>query len=146
VEIGPRAGVSVNGDQWLFGGHLRTSVPCFWNLGFGPIVVLGLGGNHLTIRSSGRLDYMLWFDRAHTFALYPAAGASVLFYVPVGRFAEFCNRVHLDECSGYTVGGEVGGGARYRWLSVDAFAGFRGLPVVAVMAALSFPLDQPEGL
>jgi hypothetical protein len=144
AELGPRFGLTVNADQWLFGAALRSSVPCLGNLGVGPALAVGVGGNHLTMRSSGRLDYMLWLDHAHTFGVYPAVGASVRFYVPVGRFASFCNRVHLDECSGYDVGGEIGGGVRYRWLALDAFAGSRGLPVVTVMAALSFPLVGPE--
>jgi hypothetical protein len=145
VEVGPRIGVSVNGDQWLIGGQLRSSVPCLGQLGFGPTLAVGLGGNHLTLRSSGRLDYMLWFDRAHVFGVYPSAGVSVFIYTPVGRFAAFCHRVHLDECSGYMVGGEIGGGIRYRWAAVDAFLGLGGLPVVTIMAAASFPLASREG-
>jgi hypothetical protein len=145
VEEGPRVGISINGDQWLVGGQLRASLPCLGNLGFGPVLVFGLGGNYLTMRSSGRLDYLFWFDDAHVFGAYSAVGASAFFYLPAGGFARFCNRVNLDECWGHDVGFEVGGGLRYKWLGVDGFLGFGGLPVVSVMAFGSFPLTRPEG-
>jgi hypothetical protein len=144
VELGPRFGISVNGDQWLVGAGLRSSVPCFGTLGFGPLLAFGLGGNHLTVRSAGRFDYLLWFDAAHTFGIYPILGASLRVYVPVGRFASFCRQVHLDECSGYDLGGELGGGVRYRALGVDAVVGFGGLPVVTILGGLSLPAKGVE--
>jgi hypothetical protein len=144
VEAAPRMGVSLNADQWLLGGQLRTFLPCLGHLGLGPLVALGIGGNHLTLKSGGHLDYMLWFDDAHVFGVYPAVGGSVRFYWPVGPFATFCHRVGLEECSGYDLGGEVGGGFRYRAFSVDAFVGFGGLPVLSIMAAMSFSLSTPE--
>jgi hypothetical protein len=137
-------GLSINDDQWLAGGQLRTSFPCLGKLGFGPLLVLGVGGNHITFRSAFRLDYLFWLDSAHNFGVYPAVGAAVLFYLPVGDFAEFCHRVALDECSGYIFGAELGGGLRYRRFSLDAFAGFGGLPVLSIMAVLHFPLTGPE--
>ena len=144
VEAAPRVGLSVNGDQWLVGSALRASLPCLGELGIGPTLALGVGGNHLTLRSGGRLDYLLWFDDAHTFAIYPSVGAALQFYWPVGNFATFCHRVDLDECSGYHFGNELGGGVRYGNLAVDAFAGFGGLPVLSVMAAWSFAFTPPE--
>lgn len=144
VELGPRVGVSINGDQWLGGAHLRSSMPCLGTLGLGPQLVIGAGGNHISIRSAGRLDYMLWFDDAHTFGIFPAVGASVRFYLPVGRFASFCYRVHLAECSGYDAGTELGGGIRFRWASLDAMIGSHGLPVLTIMAAASFRLVDAE--
>jgi hypothetical protein len=143
VDAGPRIGISINGDQWLVGAHLRVAVPCFGNLGFGPVMTIGIGGNYFTLRSSGRLDYIFWFDEAHTFGVSPAVGVSALFYMPVGGFARFCNRVGLDECWGHEVGLELGGGVRYKWFGLDAFIGFGGLPAVTVMAAASFPLTRP---
>ena len=143
MDAGPRVGITINGDQWLVGGQLRMGLPCLGNLGFGPVLALGLGGNHLTLRSSGRLDYLIWFDDAHVFGVYPAVGASALFYMPVGGFATFCNRTGLDECWGHEIGLEVGGGLRYKWFGVDGFLGFGGLPVVTLMAAASFPLTRP---
>jgi len=97
------------------------------------------------VRSAGRLDYMIWFGPAHVLGIYPAVGASVNFYMPLGRFASFCHRVGLDECTGYDVGAEVGGGVRYRRFAIDAFAGFGGLPGLTIMAAMAFPLARPEG-
>lgn len=144
VDAGPRLGISINSDQWLVGGQLRTGLPCLGELGLGPVFMVGVGGNYLTLRSSGRLDYLWWLDDAHVFGIYPAVGASVLFYMPVGPFASFCNRTGLDECWGYEVGTELGGGLRYRWLGLDAFAGFGELPVVTVMASVSFPLVERE--
>jgi hypothetical protein len=144
VEAGPRAGISINGDQWVVGSHLRITLPCLGNLGVGPVMAFGLGSNYLTLRSSWRLDYLVWFDEAHTFGLYPAVGASALFYMPGGGFATFCNRVGLDECWGHEVGFEAGGGARYKWFAVDGFIGFDGLPAVTIMAAASFALTHPE--
>jgi len=145
VDVAPRIGVSINDDQWLFGAGLRSSMPCLGNLGLGPSLSLGVGGNHMTLRSTGHLDYMLWFDDGHMFGVYPAIGASVLFYWPVGPFATFCERVNLDECSGYVFGGEIGGGLRYRMIGIDAFVGFAGLPVLSIMASVSFPVAKQEG-
>jgi hypothetical protein len=145
VDAGPRLGLSVNADQWLFGGQLRTGLPCLGGLGIGPAFMIGVGGNYLTLRSSGRLDYMWWLDDAHVFGIFPAVGASVLYYMPVGPFASFCDRTDLDECWGYEVGTELGGGIRYRQLGVDAFVGFGELPVVTIMASVSFPLVEREG-
>jgi hypothetical protein len=145
VDAGPRAGITINGDQWLVGGHLRASVPCLGGLGYGPTLTLGLGGNYLTLKSSGRLDYLIWFDRAKVFGIYPAVGASALFYIPVGGFARFCNRTGLYECYGKELGLEVGVGLRYRWLGADAFIGFGGLPVLTIMVGAWFPFAHPEG-
>jgi len=143
MEVAPRVGLSINGDQWLVGSQLRASLPCLGELGIGPTLALGVGGNHLTLRSGGRLDYLLWFDSAHVLGIYPAVGAALLFYWPVGHFATFCHRVGLEECSGYDVGSEVGGGIRFHDVAVDAFAGFGGLPVLSIMAAWSFPISRP---
>lgn len=143
VDAGPRVGISINGDQWLLGGHLRIALPCLGNLGFGPVLAFGVGSNYLTLTSSGRLDYLVWFDDARVFGAYPVLGASALFYMPGGRFAAFCNRVGLDECWGHEIGWEVGGGLRYRWFGLEALAGFTGLPALTVMAAASFPLTRP---
>lgn len=137
-------GLSINDDQWLMGAHLRMELPCLGNLGFGPVFALGIGGNFLTLRSSGRLDYLIWFDRAHVFGIYPAIGAAAYFYVPVGGFGSFCRRTNLEECWGHETGLELGGGLRYKWLGVDAFAGFGGLPTVTIMAAATFSLAGRE--
>ncbi len=145
MDAGPRTGVSIRDDQWVIGGHLRAALPCLGNIGFGPVLSLGVGGNYVTLRSSGRLDYLVWFDDAHTVGIYPAIGASAYFYFPVGGFATFCRRVDLEECWGHEVGWELGGGFRYRRLGVDAFAGFGGLPAVTIMAGVMFPLSRPEG-
>lgn len=144
ADIASRVGVSINGDQWLFGAQLRSGLPCLGELGFGPMFALGVGGNYLTVRSSGRLDYLFWLDDAHAFGIYPALGASVLFYAPVGPFADFCKRTSLDECWGYELGFEIGGGLRYGWFGADAFLGFDGLPIVTLMAFVSTPLTRPE--
>jgi hypothetical protein len=143
VDSGPRAGISINGDQWLLGAHLRVGLPCFGGLGLSHTLAFGLGGNYFTLRSSGRLDYMFWFDNQHIFGIYPTAGVSALFYGPVGGFASFCSRVGLDECWGHDAGWEAGGGIRYRWLGVDALVGFAGLPVLTVMVGAWFPLTHP---
>jgi hypothetical protein len=119
-------------------------MPCLGSVGLGPMLALGVGGNHLTVRSSGRLDYMVWLDADHVFGIYPAVGASVLFYTPVGGFATFCHRVDLEGCSGHAFGGEIGGGIRYRSISVDAFVGFAELPVLTIMAAAWLPLSGGE--
>lgn len=136
----PRLGVSINGDQWLVGNQLRMTLPCLGNLGYGPFLAFGFGGNHLTFRSAARLDYQLWLDRGKTFALVPAVGAAALFYVPVGGFASFCERTGLVECYGEGTGLEVGGAIRYRSFSVDAFVGLGDLPVLTITAGVTFPL------
>jgi hypothetical protein len=140
LGLGPRLGISVNGDQWIAGAHLRWGFPCLGRLGMMPVVYMGLGGNHLTARASLRLDYLVRIGGEQGFSIYPAVGGSVIFYMPVGHFASFCHRVDLNECWGYDFGLELGGGLGYHWFALDVIAGFAGIPVVTITATATFPL------
>jgi hypothetical protein len=141
--------VSVNGDQYLIGAHLRWSLPCLGGLGLAPVVVAGFGGNYMTVRPSLRFDYMFRIGGPLGFAIYPALGGSVIYYAPVGHFASFCTRVDLDECWGFDYGLELGGGLGYHWFALEAMVGLHGLPVVTVTATATIPLvggdDSSEG-
>jgi hypothetical protein len=144
AEVGPRAGVSVNNDQWVMGGFARVGglcpFVCLGDLGASLHALLGLGGNRATLRVGLRLDSLLWFDAAHKFALYPVAGASAYVLVPVGAFAEFCERTHLQGCGGTYWGAELGGGIRVWKVFVEGVVGTGQLPVVTATAGIALPV------
>lgn len=148
LGVGPRAGVSINGDQWILGGYGRFDGFCLGgcprHLSLELQLLAGLGGNHLTLRASLRLEYIFWF--MHDFGLYPLAGISFIGWLPVGHFATFCHRVDLEGCTGWDAGLEVGGGFRVWRLTFEAAVGVGGIgtdnaiPVLTITAGLHFPL------
>lgn len=131
VSAGLRAGASINSDQALLGGHALAED----GLGLEALVLVGLGGNHLTMRPSLRTSYTLWIGDEGGFGIMPAAGLTMLFYVPVGPFATWCNRVGLGQCHGWQFGYEVGGGVRYSFVRIDAMAGIGELPALTITVA-----------
>jgi hypothetical protein len=144
ASAGPRMGVSINGDQWIIGGHLLVESLCLPGLGIEPVVLVGIGGNFLTLRPAGRVTYSFWIGGRHGVALAPALGVSALIWIPVGDFASFCNRTDLDGCGGHDIGFEIGGGLRWRWLRLEAMGGFGGLPVVTITLAADLPVWSSE--
>lgn len=143
VGAGLRAGITVNSDQWALGGYARYDGFCLGgcanNLSIEVLLLVGLGGNHMTIRESVRLQYLFWLYKK-AFGLYPIVGNSILGYVPVGPFASFCNRVELSGCGGWDVGFEIGGGIRIWNFSFETVVGVGGIPVVTILLGLHFPI------
>ena len=142
LEGGPRGGLTVNDDQWVVGGHLRLGLLCLGGLALEPVALLGFGGNYLTLRPSVRAIYRLYSDTNRELELHPTLGYSLAQWIPVGRFAEWCNRLEVDACYARDTGVELGGGIAYRFLGLDAVAGFGSLPVVTITLTATFPLTK----
>jgi hypothetical protein len=142
-DVGPRGGISVNGDQWIVGGYGRYDGFCFGGcsprLGIELQLLAGFGGNHMTLRASVRLSYVFWFFE-EMFGFYPLVGGSVVGYLPIGTFASFCGRVNLEGCSGWDAGLELGGGFHIWRFSLEAAAGLGGIPVVTTTLGFTVPL------
>lgn len=141
VRIGPRFGGTLNFDQWLLGGQILGDSIGIDALGLEAMFVLGIGGNHVTVRPAARVLYTVWIGGHRGLGIAPTVGASALIYVPVGDFAKFCNRVDLHGCGGWDLGMDVGGSLRFRWFRLEATLGFFGIP----KATITFALDLPVG-
>ena len=140
LEGGPRGGITVNDDQWIVGGHLRLGLLCLGGLALEPVALLGFGGNYLTLRPSLRAIYRLYSDTNRELELHPALGYSLVQWLPVGQFADWCDRLEVDACYARDSGVELGGGIAYRFLGLDAVAGFGSLPVVTITLTATFPM------
>lgn len=140
LSIGPRFGMSLNGDQWLAGGHLLLENLCLDGVGVEPILLVGLGGNHATIRTGLRAGFTFWIGGVRGVGLMPMVGADLSVALPVGDFARFCSRTQILGCDGVFLGYEIGAGVRYRWFRLEAMAGFADLPVFTTTFALDLPL------
>jgi hypothetical protein len=148
LHAGPKAGVSVNYDQWVAGGYLRAGglcpLICLGDLGISIHEMGGLGGNFATLRTSLRLDTILWFGDRGSVGLYPAFGVSAYTQIPAGHFAEFCERTGLDEgCGGTRLGVEAGLGMRFWPMFVETIAATGALPSLIATLGLSFTLWEP---
>jgi hypothetical protein len=142
LEGGPRGGLTVNDDQWIVGGHLRVGFLCLGGLALEPVALLGFGGNYLTLRPSVRAIYRLYSDTNRKLEIHPTLGYSLVQWIPVGRFAEWCDRLEVDACYARDSGVELGGGVAYRFLGLEAVAGFGSLPVVTITLTATFPITK----
>jgi len=144
-HAGPKAGVSVNYDQWVAGGFLRLGglcpLFCLGDLGVSIHETGGLGGNFATLRTSLRLDSILWFGDRNGFGIYPVVGVSTYTQIAAGHFAEFCERTKLEEgCSGTHFAAEAGLGVRLWPVFVEGIAASGQLPSVVATAGISWTL------
>jgi hypothetical protein len=142
VEGGPRGGITVNDDQWILGGHLRLGFLCLGGFTIESVALLGFGGNYLTLRPSLRGIYRLYSDTNRELELHPTLGYSLVQWIPVGRFAEWCSRLEVDACYARDGGVELGGGIAYRFIGLDAVAGFGTLPIVTITLMATFPIAK----
>ncbi|MBI4819545.1 MAG: hypothetical protein HY791_24950 [Deltaproteobacteria bacterium] len=138
VQVGPRVGVSINSDQWIFGGHILFEGLCFEGVGLEPILLVGFGGNHAVLRPGFRAGYTLWLGPV---GLMPMAGASLNVAVPVGGFSDFCDEFALTGCADTFIGFELGGGVRYEWLRLEFMAALEPeMPVLTTTLAVDWLL------
>ena len=137
---GPRLGGMLNDDQWVAGGQIRLNLRCLGGLALEPVGQVGFGGNHMTVRPSLRLLYEWWLGGQRGLGIYPAAGASLMYFVPVGPFASWCNRYDVHACWGFESGYEFGGGLEYRWVGLEVMGGFSGLPALTIVGTATFPI------
>jgi len=141
-EGGPRGGLTVNDDQWILGGHLRVGFLCLGGFAFETVGLVGFGGNYLTLRPSLRVIYRLYSDTNRELELHPTLGWSLVQWFPVGHFSTWCERLEVDACWARDSGVELGGGMAYRFLGLDAVAGFGSLPSVTITLMATFPLGK----
>jgi hypothetical protein len=144
---GPQGGISVNPDQWVLGGVIGLDgvcvIGCTRDLTLALHALSGVAGNHVTVRISPRLSYTFWIGDEDTLGVEVAAGGGVIALIPVGGFAEFCNRTDLDGCGGVWAGFEYGAGVRLWPITVHAIVGTGEVPVVTATA--SFRISLWEG-
>ncbi len=119
---------------------MRINLPCLGGLALEPVGQIGLGGNYMTFRPSLRLLYEWWIGGKGALGFYPAVGTSLIYYVPVGPFATWCNRYDVHACWGLESGYELGVGVEYRWLGLEVIGGFGGLPAVTITGTATFPI------
>ncbi len=142
LEGGPRGGLTINDDQWILGGHVRLGLLCLGGFALEPVALVGFGGNYLTLRPSVRAIYRLYSDTNRELELHPTLGYSLVQWIPVGPFADWCDRLEVDACYARDSGVELGGGIAYRFLGIDAVAGFGSLPVVTITLTATFPMAR----
>lgn len=81
-DPGIRGGISVNPDQFYFGGHLETS-PLVDRLYFRPNVEVGIGDDGMLIAANAEFVYKFTTRRAWN--LYAGGGPALNIYMPEGR-------------------------------------------------------------
>jgi len=77
VAPGVRAGVSLDPDQFYFGGHIETS-PLVDRLRFRPSVDVGIGSDVTLV--AGNFDFTYTFPGGRAWNLYVGAGPSINWY------------------------------------------------------------------
>jgi hypothetical protein len=77
VAPGVQAGVSLDPDQFYFGGHIETS-PLVDRLRFRPSVDVGIGDDLTLV--SGNFDFTYTFPGGRVWSLYIGGGPSINFY------------------------------------------------------------------
>jgi hypothetical protein len=77
VAPGLQAGVSIDPDQFFFGGHVETS-PLIDRLRFRPSIDVGIGDDLTVI--AGNFDFTYTFPGRRAWNLYLGAGPSINWY------------------------------------------------------------------
>lgn len=138
----------MNPDQYVLGGLIGFDgiclVACSRDLGFAIHALSGLAGNHATVRVSPRIAYTFWIGDEDTLGIELATGAGVIGFIPIGHFAEFCERTDLDGCGGVWAGFEAGAGARLWPVTIHAVVGTGELPLLTATASVRFDLWEAE--
>jgi hypothetical protein len=73
-DFGARAGVSIDPDQFYFGGHVQTA-PLVDRLHFRPNVEIGLGDDRTVIAFN--FEFAYFFPTSHPWQLYAGAGPAL---------------------------------------------------------------------
>lgn len=98
--VGLRGGVSVDPDQFYFGGHYETS-PVVERLHFRPNLEVGIGDDVVT--TTLNFEFVYKFPSRSTWRLYAGGGPAVNFY-------SFDNDTSTDPGLNFLVGAEVQNG------------------------------------
>lgn len=81
-DAGLRAGLSVDPDQFYFGGHVETS-PLIDRLHFRPNVEVGFGDDITLIAAN--MEFVYKFPRRNTWGIYTGGGPALNVYMFDGR-------------------------------------------------------------
>ena len=81
VRPGVQAGVSIDPDQFYFGGHLQTA-PLAENVRFRPGVDIGIGSDLMLVAVN--LDFTYTFANRRPWNLYVGGGPAINWYNPDG--------------------------------------------------------------
>jgi hypothetical protein len=77
VTPGVQAGISLDPDQFFFGGHIETT-PLVDRLRFRPSVDIGIGDDFTVV--AGNFDFTYTFPGSRPWNLYVGAGPSINWY------------------------------------------------------------------
>ena len=77
VAPGVQAGISLDPDQFFFGGHVETT-PLIDRLRFRPAVDIGVGDGGVAV--AGNFDFTYTFPGGRRWNLYVGAGPSINYY------------------------------------------------------------------
>jgi hypothetical protein len=77
VAPGIQGGISIDPDQFYFGGHIETS-PLVDRLRFRPSVDIGIGDDLTVV--AGNFDFTYTFPSRQRWSLYVGGGPSINFY------------------------------------------------------------------
>jgi hypothetical protein len=138
AEIGLRAGISANLDQWVLGTSCSYEVVpnTRWFSVEGSALV-GLDRDYLSLRPSVRALFIAY--PASSVGLRAVLGASLYSIHPHGEFAVFCDRTGT-ECGLLEVGAEIGAAVHVDWASLEGIFSFGELPVATVLLGASLRL------
>lgn len=134
-EIGPRLGVSVDPDQFAFGGQLQVG-PFEPNFMFSPNIELGVGDNITTLQFNFDVDYH--FDTGPRWNPYAGGGLAIaVFDFDEGNFP--------NRSSDTEVGVNFIGGVRFKNQSGSNFftelrVGVGDIPELKAMVGWNFAI------
>jgi hypothetical protein len=132
--LGVRVAVPFQPDQLLGGLVLSLRRLGLTFLEADISVVAGVGVEHLVLRPGVHVRAVVPID---DFRIYPTVGAIVEVAAPRGGFAEFCEKTQID-CSDVGVGAQLGLGAGWRWIALEALLGLGSIPLYDFTATFTW--------
>lgn len=137
LSFGGRAGFVHQPDQWVAGPHLSVRGILADFLQLDVMVLAGMATEHWTLRVSAHLSLVM---SAGDFRFFPLVGPAGFIYRPRGAFADWCEKLQLDACGGSAFGMELGLGAGWRALGIEAYLSTGELPLLTVLGSVTFDL------
>jgi hypothetical protein len=137
VELGAALGFGHQTEMWVAG--LRGGVRGIGTRYVEAAATLlgGYAAEHFVARLSLHARFTV---EGEGFRFYPLVGPGLYAYAPRGRFAEWCDKLQLDECRGVDIGLEAGLGAGFRFLAFEVYLGTGPLPFLTLLLSGSFTL------
>jgi len=136
LAFGMRAGYALQPDQYVAGPHLRVRGILADFVELDAMVLAGMATEHWTLRISAHLKLII---SAGDFRFFPLLGPAAFVYQPRGQFADWCDKLDL-ECSSSAFGMELGLGAGWRALGVEAYLSTGELPLLTILGSVTLEL------